>query len=136
MCLLCKKIIFLFYYVRAINYASREEYLEAGTILNKAPFKEKFYLYYLLSAFLYERVYKFQESLLFYDQAKYFIHRNTSLNDDEKNYLFLYINYGYIYIYKVMEQFSKADKIIKENQKISFDIEKVHKSIKKDFVVD
>jgi len=134
-CRFCKKIIFLYYYQRAVYKASREEYLDAAHILNAALFKETFFHYFLLSAFLYERLHKFEESLVFYDKAKYLIIENANLSDNDKNYLYKYINNGYIYIYQKLNKLDKANEIKKKNSSISFNINSVHRSIKNDFVI-
>ena len=135
MCLFCKKFIFIFYYQRAINFASEEEYIDAIKALTDAPFKENFFLYFLLAAFLYERIGMFDESLMLYDKAKHLIYENVKLNKDDKNYLFKYINNGYIYIYQKQNKLSKADDIKKENLNIVFNVDNVNKNLRNDFVI-
>ena len=135
MCLFCKKFIFILYYQRAINLASKGEYLDAIRTLHNAPFKEIFFLYFLLAAFLYEGIGKFDESLILYDKARYLIYENEKLNQDEKQYLYKYINNSYIFIYEQQHKLSKADSVKKENSKIVFNIEKVNKNLQNDFVM-
>jgi len=130
-----QKLVFLFYYQKARNIASQENYLDAIELLNKAPFKEKSFFYYLLGAFLYERLFRFDESLFYYDKAKFLIFNNSKLNQDDKNYLFKYINNGYLYIYQEQQKYEEVKRIKELNKGITFEITKVNKSIKNDFVI-
>ena len=131
-----KKIIFMFYYQRAVALASEKNYLDAINLLQKAPLiKEETFAYFLLIAFLNEQLFQFNNALIFYDKAKYLIIKNKKLSQNEKDYLYKYINFGYINIYKHLKKFEDAEKIRLENIKISYDLENISNSIKNDFVI-
>ena len=133
--ILIKKILFLLKYQKAILVASQENYLDAIDVLNHAPFKENFFLYYLLGAFLYEKLGEIDTSLVHYDKAKYLIFESSKINHDEKNYLLKYINNAYINIYRVKKDSSLVNKYLLENEKLSFNFDNINKTIKNDFVI-
>jgi len=130
-----KKFLFLFTYQKAIVLASHKEYLEALNILEKAKYKKKFFLYFLLAAFLYERLGELETSLLYYDKAKYMIFNNKKINEDEKNYLLKYINQGYINIYNIKGNNDIVTKYQNENILLRFDYNNINNTLKKDFVM-
>ena len=132
---LFQKLISIYYYQKARNLASKEKFLDALVSLNKMPKKEESFMYFLLAAFLYERLFQFENALIFYDKAKFLVIENQKLTENEKNYLYKYINYGYIYIYEHLNKFDDAKKMKQDNTKISYNLNEISNFIKNDFVI-